>query len=299
MAHEFSPLRTCIAKPPLWGSRLLVVLACAAGCTPQTAPALQPPPVEVKPAPAPAAPPVVQPDKPGPTFRLGKVVEIKTVQSALDFPKLLSSAELANRFLPRAPQPGLWAMLDQHPARAFSSRQLKLTALLNEDEELAPGFHWLSLFQESGSEQQPSLEVSLSAFAVETETEGMPLSPGCALLWPVGTYNGAEAAKNIRVLAVPRQAEVSSVRYLARAGDWQCEGTFDVGQIVLLDSPPDGDIEIAATCFVKEESLSPVSQVITVNSDAQSSAIALPSTAAQSPTAAHSLTAAQSPKVAR
>lgn len=248
-----------------------MAVAWLPGCASKVTPPAEPPPVKAEPvASPPAAVEVEPPVTPAVAFRLGKLVEIRAVQSTLEFPKKLSSGELKSRALPRNPQPGLWAMLDQHPARSFATRRLKLSDLLNEDEELAPGFHWLSLFQEAGSEEKPVVEFSLQAFAVESEPDGMPLAPGCALLWPVGTYNGPEAAENIRVLAVPRQADVSSVHYEARSGDWFSEGTFAPGQIVILDAPPNGDIEISATCFVKEESLSLVTQVITVNGDAPS-----------------------------
>ncbi len=273
MAHEFSSVLTTIAKRPFSWTGLLVSLAWLPGCTSNVTPPAEPPPVQEEPvAASPAAVEVEPPIMSAVPFRLGKLVEIRSVQSTLEFPKKLSSAELNSRALPRNPQPGLWAMLDQHPVRSFANRRLKLSDLLNEDEELAPGWHWLSLFQEAGSEEKPVVEFSLQAFAVESEPEGMPLAPGCALLWPVGTYNGPEAAENIQVLAVPRQADVSAVRYEARSEDWFSEGTFAPGQIVILDSPPNGDIEISATCFVQEESLSLATQVITINGDAPSGA---------------------------
>lgn len=160
-------------------------------------------------------------------------------------------------------------ILDEHPARYAKGRSLSLSNLINEDEELAPGFHWVSIIHLSRlNDPQPRLELSLQALAVESEPAGLPRAPGCALLWPVGTYNGDEVAREIEVLAVPRQGSIDRVVYEARARDWLMRGTGGFGASLRMKDAPSGDITVTATCSVGGERLPPVSQVITINRDA-------------------------------
>jgi hypothetical protein len=95
--------------------------------------------------------------------------------------------------------------------------------LLNEDEELAPGFHWLFFLDFS---RELMVRVQPHAFSLDIEARGLPRAPGCVIFTPLSTVNGAEKADQIDVLVIPFVGDVDRGRLRAEGTDYVSSTEF-------------------------------------------------------------------------
>ncbi len=241
----------------------LVVSACSPAPTPSEPPA---PPVarEASVHRAPASVPSEQGSRSREVFSVTRVRPITFGQSyAQTLPSFVAEQHTSERPLLPSQQP-LWIFLDQHAPRFAGERLLTLSDLHAEDEDLAPGLHHLVLVKETEEE----IGVQVHAVSIEVKPVGIFPSPGCVLLTQALTFNGTEAADDVRLLAVPLVSEISTVLYRAESAAYRGEKEVSAGTELRLISPPSGDIVLSATCFSGSEVRAYAVRTITVNRDA-------------------------------
>ncbi len=170
-----------------------------------------------------------------------------------------------------------WLAIDHHAfrfvaraqgeqAQGEQAKKLRLTDLINEDEELAPGTHWLYMMEVG----KKSASIQAHSFSVESPTDDKPIAPAC-LLWTNGlTFNGKDAAANVQIRVISLYDELKEVKYLVHGDNWQSTTTEKVGVPLKLVTPPNGDLDIEVECKGADGFLTKISRTITVNEDAQS-----------------------------
>ncbi len=235
-----------------------------------------PPTVAVSQAPAPQAvaqkkpDPKVEPEVPPPDlFERGPAVSFELGAELIKAPpQKFSRSDLAKKKLLVANyRPGrkLWLAVDHHAPRLAKQGQFTVSDLINEDVELAPGSHYLVAFEWDGEGPQP---LQLAAFFVDVEPVSLPRTPGCIIVTPHLTRNGALAEQPLRLLAVPLMKGIDQVEYRARGAGLNSAGRESVGTEILLPNPPAGDIELSARCFSGSELLAEDEQIVTSNPEA-------------------------------
>lgn len=160
----------------------------------------------------------------------------------------------------------LWLAVDHHAPRPARAPYFVITDLVTEDVELAPGSHWLTVFEwgEAGQGRLQSLP-----FFVDVPPGPMPRSLGCLLVTPLLTKNGREASAEIRFLSVPLAQGLDRVEYRAVAAGLLSQGEAPPGTEMVLKGPPAGDVELSVRCFSGSEQVASDEQTVTVNPEAK------------------------------
>lgn len=249
-------------------------------------------PLPKKEAPSPAQP-AVDPLVPTRSLRLAAAQDLLP-----GFPDFFSRAEVKKKILSIADPERTVIALDHHRPRTADGRRLRLSDLLNEDEELAPGTHHLVVVTFSSDsplssvgptfsqETEPGLaavasssaqlvRVARYAFSVETVSSAAVVGPGCWLLFPYGTYNGQAASSAPEVLALAFDAQGSlslsgAYSYQVRGENFRAKGSFPAGQVAAAMDVPSGDLLFEANCgsgFMPDESSR---RTVTVNREGPS-----------------------------
>lgn len=170
-----------------------------------------------------------------------------------------------------------WLAVDHHAPRRALSAYFTLSELVNEDVELAPGSHFLTVFElgtggvEVGERSVTASSVSRVAvihFSVDVDAATPSESPGCLLFTPELTKNGKQASKEVRFFAVPLASGIDKVEYRAVSGRFESSGEAPPGIEMILESPPAGDVELGARCFSAGEELGLDEQTVTINPEA-------------------------------
>lgn len=160
----------------------------------------------------------------------------------------------------------LWLSVDHHAPRPARAMYFVITDLVTEDVELAPGSHWLTVFEwgEAGQER-----IQAVPFFVDVAPGPLPHSLGCLLATPLLTKNGKEASAEIRFLSVPVAPGLDRVEYRAVATGLISQGEAPPGTEMVLLGPPAGDIELSVRCFSGSEQVASDEQTVTVNPEAK------------------------------
>lgn len=158
-----------------------------------------------------------------------------------------------------------WLALDDRPPRRVADPPMVLADLVNEDEELSPGFHRLFAFERSATE----LLFEQKTFTVETTPTGQPKEPACVLFLPRGTYNGRDATSRVEVMVVPLGPEVDRIEIRATGGSFVASGSFLPRTAAWIEGAPDGDIEVTATCFEQQRAVTQMRRTIVLNGDTE------------------------------
>jgi hypothetical protein len=196
--------------------------------------------------------------------RRGVVVFENSAGLAAALPKAVTRSEVASLVLPLPAGNSFWVALDQHPARQVGVRKLHLADLLNEDEELAPGFHHLVVLKE---ETVDKILLAVHPFSLDVQAQEVPEVPACILFTPQLTLNGPLAADSLGVLAVPLLEEVERVRMKANGPGLASEALVPTGTRVGLSKPPSGDFTFVAECLSGNDTALVVERTITINRD--------------------------------
>jgi hypothetical protein len=176
---------------------------------------------------------------------------------------------------------------DQSPRFVTTAR--KLTSLIDEDEEIAPGRHFLSAYQMLGDRvlidarlfhvDARSRAALPSGAALPESMQVWGQSESCRLLFPVATVNG-EAARSLQLLAVPYVPSASNsvvegqlpqsgpsltMRYEVSSTDFLARGEFALGTAALLSNAPSGDLTISYTCVAEGSVIGSGRRIVTLN----------------------------------
>lgn len=214
--------------------------------------------------------------EPGPgAFQVG---EQRGVQSGVVFreapPEKSTSSALARLLLvPVASKPSggkveRFVALDDHPPRPFADKGIRLTSLLNEDEEVAPGLHRLVAFVEGAT----STTFEVRHFWVDVAERAVSAT-GCVLARPAGTYNGEVSADALAVRVLPLEPSIEKVTlsWTGPLGADEKKSSIEAAPraVVRIAGQKSGDYEIIVSCRngagVEVER---VTRVVTVNRDA-------------------------------
>jgi|GEM_PF-2151923 len=217
-----------------------------------------------------SSPPVVAPSGVSRPLALVRRVEIRVVDHLSQaLPSSMKRESIRRKALPLAYPHNTWLALDQHPPRFSKGRRLRLVDLINEDEEVAPGTHSLTLIRSVSDH----IEVQSHPFSIDTDLgkSGDPVD--CVLFQPAGTYNGEKASEMVEFLALPIGLGAADVEYevaslhLDAPPPWRAHGTFKTGEIAGV-SLASGDFRVTATCRNGAGIERRMTRTITVNRDA-------------------------------
>lgn len=251
----------------LWPALVALLGGCTSSGPPPDCPAQAPPasPAESDKPPIAAQPAPKEAPVPDRFERLETLSFSTTHELISDLPSTLERSALFAWKIPWVGSDARFVALDQHPPRATLGRSLRVSDLLTEDEELAPGFHWLTFLERT---PDGKLLVQPHAFSLEVEARGLPRAPGCTIFTPLLTFNGPTAADSVHVLVVPLVGDVDGIRLVAEGPEFRSAAHLAVGQEVRLIEPPSGDVRLTASCYAGEELVSTVERIITINRDA-------------------------------
>lgn len=197
--------------------------------------------------------------------RRGVVTFEQSPGLAVGLPRTVTRSQVSSLVLSLPHGTSVWVALDEHPARRVGARRLHLSDLLNEDEELAPGFHHLVVFKEESADK---MLLALHAFSLDVESEAAPQAPPCVLFTPQLTLNGPLASDSLTVLAIPLVPDVDRIRMQANGPDFASEAIVPVGTAVGLSTPQSGDFVFSAACLSGSDVMLEIERAVTVNRDA-------------------------------
>ena len=233
-------------------------------CTQNEAP-VAPPIVDLsEPQESSAASPVNKEKNPDQFERLSPFTIEETTGLASTMPIHLTRAQVGTWKIPLSASKDIWVALDGHPPRKVESfgsvRQLRLTDLLNEDEELSPGSHLLSILSLSPK----IVKVQTHVFALETKQADERVREKCLLLTEGLTFNGEQAADEITlwIIGLP---PIEEAHVLVESERWKSETVITPFVPLQLKSPPSGDFSIVVSCQSKDKPPLGASRVITIN----------------------------------
>lgn len=259
----------------------LCVLGCAAnpgaqsrGVVPPSAPAKT---TEPKPNDAPPVSPSVESSAP---IRLEALPPVNRIDAAFRISspaagdRILPDAVVARSVVVSGARGAVYVGLDDHPFRLVDAGSIRLTELLLEDEELAPGVHRLVVVQD-GAEGR-AIATSWFSVGEEGDANAEPSSWGIVLFSPHGTFNGDAAADGVTIDAFSLAPERSLALRVVGPG-WSAERRT-TGESLSVQGLPSGDFRIEAEELAPgpsgsglvpvRGSWSSLSRVITVNRDA-------------------------------
>jgi hypothetical protein len=186
--------------------------------------------------------------------------------------EVLTLAEARTRSVVVSGAPGeVLVGLDDHAFRRVPAGKVRLSELLLEDEELAPGPHRVVVMRDA----EGTRSAVWSWFLVTDEaaaTAALP-PPGVVLSSPQGTYNGDAAADAVIIEAFALESRRPLLVRVHGVG-WAVERRTS-GEPLRVQGLPSGDIRVEATELGEGASSVPaagpwatMSRVITVNRDA-------------------------------
>jgi len=170
---------------------------------------------------------------------------------------------------------------DQVPRWGTSPRTLQ--SLLPDDEELAPGFHVLTVYAAA----QDKILLDVQGFVVDpvppkrkapgpgSNESKSQLDPqqACRVLFPRATLNGPlDRQLSLLGYLAGENNEPVSVAYEVWSERMLARGEFPQGTSAVLSDPPSGDLSIRMQCKVGEEILAEGRRVITVNPELEGGA---------------------------
>jgi hypothetical protein len=229
------------------------LLGLVLSCQPKPTPGPSPAPAE-HPRPAPSA--SAQPATPkGPALKFAAGA-LRTFRFAHGFVDLADGTELGRadfeRTLLRTKDPRaqaavsagtLLVLLDDQTPRPLLGPSVALESLVDEDRELAPGWHVLALVLPSGTQ----LDVEVVRFQVELREPLPVLEPGCALLAPGGTTH-ASASAALELVGLPLSSAVARFEY-AVAEPRSTHVRLPGLESALLSGLPSGDHLLTVRCY--------------------------------------------------
>ncbi len=159
--------------------------------------------------------------------------------------------------------------LDDHAFRRVSGGRVRLSELLLEDEELAPGPHRVVAVHDTDGKR----EVAWSWFTLSDDALATPPPPaGVVLLSPHGTFNGNAAADDVTIDAFVLEVHRPLLVRVQGPG-WAVERRTS-GEPLRVRALPSGDFRVEAFDLGGGAAVPPsgpwatMSRVITVNRDA-------------------------------
>jgi len=156
----------------------------------------------------------------------------------------------------------LLLVLDDQSPRPLLARTVPLRSVVDEDRELAPGWHTLVAFIQTASE----VELSVVHFQIELELPRLDSEAKCALLSPGGTVHTSPSAE-VELLAAPLSADVRRLEYFTRDAD---PLSLAPGLSALARGLPSGDHRLGVRCFDAAGKLIGASErTVTINADAR------------------------------
>jgi hypothetical protein len=182
-------------------------------------------------------------------------------------------ADAASRSVVVSGGPGeLLVGLDDHAFRRVSGGRVRLSELLLEDEELAPGPHRVVALRDSGD----SREIAWSWFTLSDDAVATTAAPpaGVVLLSPQGTFNGDAAADGVTIDAFVLETRRPLLVRVQGPG-WSVERRTS-GEPLRARALPSGDFRVeafdlgggAGAAVPPSGPWATMSRVITVNRDA-------------------------------
>jgi hypothetical protein len=140
----------------------------------------------------------------------------------------------------------------------------RVSDLVLEDRELAPGAHAILVFQYAP--ERAELELQVSQFSVDGS--GAPGRWPCLFALPQGTQNGERSSRiEVLPLAIEKSIDLTRLRIRDATGR-VTEADVPPGRSEFLHASSSGDFELGLTCFEGSRPAGPaIERVITVNRD--------------------------------
>jgi hypothetical protein len=265
----------------------LLAALCVTGCG-AAAPAERAPhgvaPAPSHPSPAPAAPRTVAVSAPPaerlPGVQLEPLPESTREHAAFSIVEprageVLTRAEAEGRSVVLSGASGeMLVGLDDHAFRRVPGSKVRLSELLLEDEELAPGPHRVVIVRDlDGGGRQDTW--SWFTVSDDAQPSAAPPPPGVVLVSPHGTYNGDKAADGVTIDAFVLGARRPPLLVRVHGAGWSVERRTS-GEPLRVRALPSGDIRVEAfelgggggTVVPAVGPWATMSRVITVNRDA-------------------------------
>ena len=236
--------------------RSSLAVACLAGftfsCQPKPAGSSSPAPADSARPPAAPLPKPEAPQGPSLEFAVGSLRTFRFVRGLVDLEDGTHfSRPDFERAVLRAKDPrasaaiatdSLAMLLDDQTPRPLLLATVPLESLVDEDRELAPGWHALTVVLAS----EESVEVEVVRFQLELEGTVEGFQPGCSLLAPGGTIYAA-LGESLELVGVPLSPDITRFDYFVGP---RSMGTAAAGlasaRVLGLTS---GDQELGVRCY--------------------------------------------------
>jgi hypothetical protein len=214
--------------------------------------------------------PIAEPEP----LKVGRRLEYRMGQDLLGpFPEKLARSEIETRAISLTEKAGphTWLSIDDHAPRRVRGKNQTVSDLLNEDVELAPGGHRLTVFTLPGSDDQTAsgqIKIQAHDFFIDVEPGGQVEAIGCIAFTPELTKNGPVAAQVLSFWAIPLIWDINRVSYEVRGPNLHRRSEAEAATEMILEAPPNGDLSISVRCFANDREQGYDTQVVTINADA-------------------------------